>query len=334
MTTYAVENYESLVDDRLLAGIERVEQHWAGKSLKDVAAEMPQTEYIPVDDERAVELLELRPPDALHDTSREIILGLPYLNSVTPHHYIRAKTLQLLAGPSHSVWVLPNNSRGHTAYTFTGKEKIRLARGDMSPLGEMHTRAFEKLHHDLSGGLGAISLTGYSQGGLTALAMAAVNGSSLNIVNVNADEVPSVGDRKAPELASDFKSSSPAKDFFGAIRDAEIPALSQAMNKFRATRDVLRFLLESKTLEGKLMNEAMTGTVNELVQRSINNGVAVKLGRMAGSTLFDPESITVNSDGLRIVTYEGAPFDRLHGTGDNPYAHAFAADHGINPRNR
>lgn len=328
-SNFTVETQQTLVNADMQSGIDRVHQYWEGKNLRDVMAEMPAAQSISIDDMRDVQLVEIEPDLNEADNSRAILLAQPYLNGYTPHHYIRAKTLQLLAGPNHAIWLLPNSVDKKPAYTFTSAERDRLTQGNMMPLGEVFSRAFEIIGGQRKyGGLGALSITGYSQGGLTALAMGAVN-SDLQIDRVNADEAPSIRDRDAKTLSKDFKTSSGFWELRGAVKDSNVKALSQAMNLPRFGVDIARFAAQLGTADAKMLNEAMKGSADYLVERTVRKGVFVKLGYIAGSSLFDPESIDTQSDGLRIVRYEGEMFKYRHPTGDNVISHAVMASHGL-----
>ncbi len=321
------ETYETMLDPELQLGLERVATYWEGKSLPDVVAEMPFADTIAIDAMRDVKLVEIEPEGDDNDPSRTLVVGLPYLNGYTPHHYIRAKTLQLLVAPQSSVWIMPNSVDNKPAYEFTAKQKEMLARGDIMPLGEVQTMAFEKLAERAGRKLGALSLTGYSQGALTVLAMGATN-SMLNIERINADEPPSKTDRTHKQLKKDFLKSSSLGNLRSAVSNAEITALSQAMNIPRLSLDLLKFGINSQKADAKLLHQAMTGSADALVERSLSKGIVVKLGSIAGSCLFDPASISTVSDGLEMVHYNGPQFNK-HATGDTPQLHALMAEQGL-----
>jgi len=328
---FSVETHETLVNPDIQSRIDQVHDYWAGRSFRDVVAEMPAAQPVAIDDMRDVQLVEIEPRLGEADNSRAILLAQPYLNGYTPHHYIRAKTLQLLAGPNHSVWLLPNSVDRKPAYTFTAEEKARLAEGNMLPFGEVFSRAFEVIDRQRKYGLGALSIAGYSQGGLTSLAMGATS-AELNIERINADETPSMTDRDSKTLRKHFQTSTGLTDLPGAVKDAGIHALSQAMNLPRLSLDLARFGKATFTSEAKLLNEAMKGSADYLVERAVAKGILVKLGYVAGSHLFDPESITTESEGLKVVRYDGTMFNRKHATGDNVIAHAVMADQGLRRR--
>lgn len=320
-----VRSYDDIVDPQTAAMIDGAYSYWQGKSLSDVIQEMPEPVHVDIGDDRTVKLIEVAPSGFDHDLDRDIVLGLPFLNGYTPHHYIRAKTLQLLTNPNASVWILPNNGTADQAYDFNSNETKRLATGDIRPLGELYIRAFE----NLSTQVGTLALSGYSQGGLTTLAMAAVGSDRLMIDRVNADEAPSVTDRSAKQLSRDFTRSGGWGDLKGAVKDANIQALSEAMSTPRLVKDIAKFGAASLTKQARLLKQAMSGSAHELVEAAVNNGVHVKLGSVAASKLFEIESIDVNSTMLTTVQYVGAPFEHRHATGDNVIAHGVMANHGL-----
>lgn len=320
-----VRSYDDIVDPRTAAMIEGVYAYWEGKDLHDIEREMPEPVHVDIGDDRSVQLIEVAPSSFDHDLSRDTVLCLPFLNGYTPHHYIRAKTLQMLTNPNSSVWILPNNGTANQAYRFNTNEAKRLVNGDIRPLGEMYIRAFE----NLSTTVGTLALSGYSQGGLTTLAMAAVGSDRLTIDRVNADEIPSAADRTAKQLSRDFARSGGWNDLKGAVADAHIQALSEAMSTPRLAKDIAKFGLASLSKEARLLKQAMSGSAHELVEQAINNGVQVKLGSVAASRLFEVESIDVTSSMLTTVQYVGAPFEHRHATGDNVIAHGVMANHGL-----
>lgn len=320
-----VRNFGDVVCPQTEAMIESVYEHWYGKSYHDVAAEMPEPMYINIPGDRKVQTIEVAPTGSDHDITRDIVLGLPYLNGYTVHHYIRAKTLQLLTHPNSSVWIMPNNGSDKSAYQFNTEENCRLSNGDIRPLAEMQLRAFE----NSSARFGTLAITGYSQGGLTAVAMAAVGSDKLVIDRVNADEMPSRSNRTAKQLGKDFMSSGGLPELKGAVKDANIAALSEAMSTRRLGADLVKFGVTSLGKEAKLLKHAMSGSAQGLIEQAMNNGVHIKVGSVAGSSLLDIESIDTESPLLTAVQYVGQPFDRRHATGDNVIAHAIMANDGL-----
>ena len=322
-----VETYESMMNGQLRSSIERVHNYWSGKSLRDVVEEMPEPTVVSINEMHDVAVVQIEPNSIDYDQSRDILLALPYLNGYTPHHYIRAKTLQLLATPNHNMWLLPNRIGNKPAYSFDSDQRKLLSEGNMSPLGEVYYGAFDAINRDRT--LGAVSVSGYSQGALTALAIAGVNQTSFSIERVNADEAPSQIDRDEKHLQRDFMKSSSLFNLMAAVKNADIKPLSQAMNIPRLVLDRARFSMNSQSSEAKMIHNAMTGSASELVRRAVESGAAVKLGYIAGSTLFDPSSVGYARNGLDIVEYQGAPFDRKHASGDNVVAHAIMALQGL-----
>lgn len=319
--------YESFNNAHSQGVLERIDEYWARRTYTDVLSEMPEPTYVSVDDDRKIKMVEVAPSSRTdHDISHDIALALPHLNAYNPRHYIRARTLQM-ANPNFSVWILPNNIVGNKAYFLNSREKARLAEGDMRPIGEIQMRAFENNRH----GIGNLAVTGYSQGGLTALAMAAVD-SDILVDRVNADEIPSKTNRPITQLIQDFRRSRSAEGLMAAVHDSGIKALSEAVSPKRQQRDIAQFLLTSLTGEGHIMRKAMSGSANKLVETAINRGITVKLGSVAGSKLFDVSSIDtrlLDSPLLTVVQYEGDKFEHMHVTGDNVKLHALMADDGL-----
>jgi hypothetical protein len=320
--------YEDLLENVVEGVLQSVDEYWSERTYDDVLKEMPKATHVPIDENRTVRMIEIAPPDDTHDFEQDIVLCLPYLNGYNPRHYIRARTLQL-TNPNYSLWLIPNNTLGEKSYVFNDEEKARLAGGDMRPLGEIQMRAFEKISH----GISKLAVTGYSQGGLTALAMASID-SGVLVNRVNADEVPSKTNRTVAELTKDFRNSRDTKSLKAAVKDADIPVLSEAMAARHVNWDIAQFAIKSLTTDGNIMRKAMAGSAEYLVDAILSRetDTTIKLGSVAGSHLFDVESIStelLNSPLLEIVQYVGGHFRHKHVTGDNVKAHALMANDGL-----
>jgi hypothetical protein len=319
--------YERLINQNpsYAEGIQRVYEHWANKSLRDVMQEMPEPTYVPIDDNRSVQLLEVQPNDEVDETNT-IALGLPFLNGITPHHYIRAKSLQLMVNPDAPVVMMPNNSSKKIAYELTSNDREHLAKGDIRPIGAIEMLALEQLNKIRS--LGSVSLTGYSQGASTVLAMGAFGSAELNISVINADEAPSKTGRTTKKLKSDFMAGG-MFDVPNEAQDADIDALTDAMSKPKFILDIARFGLQSVRQDSKLLQGAMAGSVDTLVSDVTVSGVPIKLGYVTTSPMFDPESIDKRHPNVRIVGYTGDRFALGHAVGDHVIKHALMAKHGL-----
>lgn len=320
--------YEDLLDNFNEGVLQGVDEYWAERTYDDVLREMPKATHVPIDENRTVRMIEIAPHDDTHDFRQDVVLCLPYLNGYNPRHYIRARTLQL-TNPNHSLWLIPNNTLGEKSYIFNKEEKARLAKGDMRPLGEIQMRAFEKLPQHIYN----LAITGYSQGGLTALSMAAVD-SNVPVNRVNADEIPSKTNRTTAELAKDFRSSRDNRSLKAAVKDADIPVLAEAMAARHVNWDIAQFAIKSLTTEGNIMRKAMTGSAEYLIEAILNRetDIIIKLGSVIGSKLFDVQSINpglLSSPQLSVVQYQGGNFRHKHVTGDNVKAHALMANDGL-----
>lgn len=307
-------------------GVNRVYDYFANKSLDDVMQDMPEPTYVDIDDSRQVQLLELMPDTSDFDPTRTIALGLPFLNGLAPHQFMRAKALQLLVGPEVPVIVMPNNSHKNEAYNFTDDQRLRLAEGNIKPLGEIQVAAFERLQATRRA-LGALQITGYSQGALTALAMGAVGSAELNVTAINADEAPSKMGRRAKELQKDF-SAGGIWDVSDEARDTDIDALMAAQSRPKFIADVVRLFVQSKRRDSRLIQQAMTGSADHLVTIAATSGANIKLGYVQGSPMFNTSSIMTEADNVRLVAY-GQGFDRGHASGDNIIKHALMAADGL-----
>lgn len=318
-------SFEQLREENIL-GVSRVYDYFANKSLADVMQDMPEPTYVDIDDSRQVQLLELMPDTSDVDETRTIALGLPFLNGLAPHQFMRAKALQLMVGPEVPVVVMPNNSSKDSAYSLTDEQRARLAGGNIKPIGEIQVAAFEKLNATKRA-LGALQLTGYSQGGLTVLAMGAVGSAELHVTSINADEAPSKMGRNLKQLKSDFLDGG-MFDVPNEAKETDIDALVEAMTKPKFTIDVARFVAQSLRKDSKLIQYAMTGSAENVVAEAATSGVPIKLGYVKASPMFDPASIMTEDNHVGFVSYR-AGFERGHAVGDNIIKHALMAKQGI-----
>ena len=337
MSSVEIENvYFSALEHEHIEGFARAHEHWAMRDMKSVDAELQElvhrqadTLHVPIDDgARHVQMLYL-PPKGDVDETRTIALGTPYLNGISVPQYIRAKTLQELAAPNVGMYLMPNNTSRNSAYALNPEEQRRLHKGDISPLGEMKMAALEQLNKARP--MGSLALTGYSQDALTVLAMGAAGSNTLHVSMINADEADSKIGRSAKDLQKDFTKPgiTPLRN---AIKDADIDALTQAMNPLRLGRDFFSFSREKPRPDSKAIHYALTGDANYLLDALIYGGTPVKLGFAADTLIFDPESIRPDHDNLRVVRYNGR-YDRGHATGDNVIAHALMAQDGLTQLN-
>lgn len=319
--------HEDFLDPYTEAVLHGIDEYWAKRSLEDVVKEMPEPEYVCIDDERRVRLVEIAPSRKTeHDFSHDIALVLPYLNDYNPIQYMRARTLQL-ANPNYSVWLTPDNRFGSKNSIFNDEEKARVAQGDLRPLGEIQMRTFEKGDHHIY----SLAATGFAQGGMTALAMAAVE-STIRIDRVNADEVPSKKGRSAAQFLKDFDLSRNREGLEAAIKETAIPALTKVMRMRQPDTNKAEFLLRSKTPEGIMLARAMAGSAEQLVGTALENDTMVKLGSVANSQLFDIDSLSpqlLNSPLLTVVRYVGEQFEHMNVSGDNLKLHALMANDGL-----
>lgn len=313
--------------------LERTLKSWQAVTHKENVAATHDAELIEPT-ERTSGAIVLHPKSGEVDESQSIVLAHPYRNGWYgfPHLRIRSEVTRDFVAPNSRVVVLPSNAVGEQYYDlkqFTELERGQMKRGVMDPFGQQQIRTVEGVQKKYA--LGELLLTGYSQGGSTVLSMAAQNNDRLNIVRVNADEVPSKSGRTAGETQTDFRKTS--DNFIKAAQEAGIPALSAVHRLDRAIYGMGKFVFGSlASYDGRLMKKAMAGHVgSDLSQAANTNEVLTKVGFVEGSDLFD-ESITrspgLRAPNLRFVEYHGQGF-RKHGSADNVILHALMARDGL-----
>ena len=115
----------------------------------------------------------------------------------------------------------------------------------------------------------------------------------------------------------------------GQDQQVDIKALTQAMRLHRLMPSLIKSAINSFSPDAALLKEAISGSADSLAFRATNRGATVKLGHVAGSCIFDPDSIKIPADKLWIARYEGEKFHR-HASGHNPILQALMAEHGFN----
>ncbi len=312
----------------LMAGLETLGERWSGKTLADINAEQPQPDHVGVSSDHHVEKVTLDPVDGEYDGT-DIVIPLHFMQGWTPHHYIGARIVQELVFPNSRVTILPN---APDSVPLDDEDKKKMAMG-INVLTEYQMLALEKL------GLGTTALLGFSYGGLTTLRLAGHGSDRLEIVKINADEVPHEEDRGPLKLMRDFDRSSGIPRLKQAIASSGIPPLSEAMDSVGITIDVLRFSKRAAlSKEGRLMGRDMTGTHNDDIARAVHQlgGSNVKLGYIDGSSMFNIDDLDLLSTytpiaprvGPRIVHYFGEDF-YAHAAVDNPILRAGLAYDGL-----
>lgn len=295
--------------------IDSFRERWADKSLNDIYREMPISERIETDVNHSVETVTLEAVDGERDDT-SIVWALPYLNGWTPHHYIRARAMQELAFPNSQVVVLPAES---DSVSITDEDRRTLAMGYGHSIAEQQMKALETLD------LGVVALSGYSWGATTAVELTNIGSDRLEVRGLNIDELPSAAGRSAKELKKDFMKSGSIFALRASVREAEIPALSQAMSIPRMALDLARFGIRSQSKDSKLLAETMTKSAGVRIAKAVKQAGPAnsKVGYIKGSRIFNPISawITQHYKDARIVEYGGRGFHG-HASADNVILHA------------
>lgn len=197
---------------------------------------------------------------------------------------------------------------------LSDEAKQKLADGNYMPYAELLADTLESA--DRVHNFGSLMIPGSSQGALTGLALATKE--TMDIRGVMAFETPSKTDRTALRLALDFNGS--GGGFTGlrdAIKGSEIVAQQDAMKfPIKYGADIGKFTLRSIfNPDARLLGKAMAGSAEYLAApavKALGEG-AVSFYYVEGSSVFDPESISAE-------TQESAPVIRLEGP--EMYAHA------------
>lgn len=318
-----------------------VHEAWQNVNLDDVMHDMNSAQRAAPDataQTAGAVILMPRSVQGDYDQDKTIVLSLPYLNGYKPHHHIRARVMQEYIAPESAVVVLPNGKNDYDLKAILNLQGSEAhTNSTMTRFGEMQMRTLESISAFYP--LGNVALSGYSQGALSSMAMVAAGSDRLHVTHVNADEMPSsvsynekhvCQERSLVQLGKDFAKS--GGDLIGAIKDAEVPALSEVMNKLAIGKDVAKFLLKiPATYDGRILAQAMSGSARKLVSDAVadNEGVNFKVGSVEGSTIFEPLSIGARTrEYIDIVEYYGSGLHK-HASADQVRNHALFVQDGL-----
>lgn len=324
--------------------VDEVRERWQSKTYEDICRETEEaTSIAPTEDSAGIVVLEPQTKDV--DETQSLAIAFPYQNAWWPHHYVRARVAQQIIAPNSRTLVLPNNSIGEEFQYYdldnlSDEDVARMESGSVRPVVEQQVRTLERYSKEQS--LGQLMVTGYSFGGRIAIEMASMGKRDIEIVAVNADEMPSQGGRSKSGLRDDFLKSNkgPAGGLRQAAQSADIPALASAMRRDRMLAGRVRFGLSTLTRSGKLTHAAMTGSmIDRIIWTNHNHpDLPIKLGHIAGSHLFNPDYLDENRKrdtfvqkgvrSLHVVKYDGRNL-QSHASGDNPFVHALTAYDGL-----
>lgn len=210
----------------------------ASRSLEKLLQDMPEVKSAPVDDHTELLYVDM-PAIEDGDSSEAVVLSLPHANGWKPHMYLRARYLQEAAAPEKRLIVLPNNTLGDRAYTLDDEELERVESGDLRPIAEQQARLILQL------GIGRVSLMGYSLGAMDAAVLAKVLKDDAELVTIGVFEAPNVMERSDKELRKGFTAPG-LGGLARAVKESQIPALSEAMKKRKVAWDILKFGLATE----------------------------------------------------------------------------------------
>lgn len=300
----------SEVDDHVLA----VHESYQSKDLDSVKEEMgKQTPG-------SVMLLKNNGGDPEAGIS---VLALPHQQAWKPHMAIRSLIHHKINNPEGVTIVLPNNGFGEKSYDLSESDRKKIHEGDMRPFYEHQASSVEKVLERYSR-LGAVSLDGYSLGGLTVAGIASVGSDRMDVAKVHSYEAPNKQTTPGKLQRAFLSSGTSLKN---AIEDASVPALSEAMKPRLKATDFVKFGLASVIdKDNKALGRGMANPeYASLVEKSLANydDLEFVAGHIAGSKLFDPEVVEYIRDPRFTVDFinEG-PGSHKHTTGDNVMAHA------------
>lgn len=247
--------------------------------------------------------LHILEPRGEVDDSLTVIRFSEHQQAYSPMQHIGAAVVRDVLFPNSRVIMFDNNRFTHTSQAFGEYHEKQLKAGNMRPFAEDCMLAAESL------GVKSAIVTGYSKGGIMAAEFVAAGSDRLTVTHLNIDEAPSKTGRTPKELQKDFLNSCSWGDQRAAMQESGIPALEQLRKAYRLGTDYALFGLASLMSHNRLMHQAMRGSIGDTVDEIIVNSpdVAIKLGKVAGSLLFDESSLTMRAlnGGVDLVEYDG-----------------------------
>lgn len=254
------------------------------------------------------------------------VLALPHQQAWKPSMALRSHMYHAINNPDGLTIVLPNNSVSNRYYQYDGTDRLDIVNGEMDVHYDRQLTTVEGILERFGAYVGPVALKGYSLGGLTALGMAAAGSDRLNVTEVHSFEAPNQ-ETTPKALRKAFMKSGTLGDQRGAIEDAHIPALEQALRFDRLMLDYARFGVASVVNAG---NKALAAGMAEpgyeqLVRRALSQHDRARIyaGHVIGSRLFSPEVVAgINDPRFIVRSIAEGDGNRRHATGDNPVAHA------------
>jgi pimeloyl-ACP methyl ester carboxylesterase len=215
-------------------------EYMADRSPEYLFDEMPPVKVAEVNGKRLL-YAELPAIDSHSQQDEALVLSLPHANGWKPHMYLRARYLQEAAAPEQRLIVLPNSSNRAKAYELTTEELAKVEQGDITPIAERQARLIKHL------GIGRTSLMGYSFGAMEAAVLSRVLAEDAELIALGIFEPTNIMDRSPKELEKAFTKPG-LKPLIKAVKDAQMPALSQVMSQPGLTLDILKFGLAAHPL--------------------------------------------------------------------------------------
>lgn len=299
-------------------------EQWQQKDLSTVVAEMPRPEIINLPDGGQQKVVELSPPSGEYD-GRDIGYVLAHAQSWKPSMYIRQRIAQEILFPDSRMLVFGHNNPRDEWYSLNKEKTDMIKDGDFAPLGETIAAALEAKKSTRR------QLAGWSLGGIVAVATGRASLDTAHVSDVASLDAPNkTQDKKA--LRKDFMVDGLASQA-KAVRDAELPALRNALSKPRLAWDIGRFGLATLQAANAANELGMTHSryEDDILQLAQDSpGTVITLARVANSAINDQgrnEDIVervraeAGQQNVRSIEITGG---QLHGhaTADNPRRHA------------
>ncbi len=212
-----------------------VQGRWAGMSMDDVLARMPEMQTYTRPSGNQIRYGDLVPTGD-YDEEHVLSLRLPIANGLRPHMLIRAVLMQDMLDVPQVVRVFPNDTRGEKTLSINDDEMEDIKTGNFLPIAQLQQASIE---HDF-GNRTVVDVSGYSLGGAIGLNHALIAPTR----SVDVSELPNIALRTPGQLnkaaTNGSLSLSPINK---AILDTGIPVLAEAFGVKHRRTSVKQFLV-------------------------------------------------------------------------------------------
>ncbi len=299
-----------------------VHQRLAATSLEHYVDEMEGLDRVlSLPGDRDLRVIDLRASNEA-DSSKAVVLPLPWGNDYSAAMHIRARALQEYLPEDIRLLVVPNNTDKDRYY------ELHENSAPVKELGHMILAGCEFMEIE------EIAIAGYSQGATVGASMLSESGSfDVNVEAAYLGDPANVVSRTAKQLKKAFVGEG-LGELNQAINDSGLPALSEAQHSrggLDSVKQILglrNVLASSKVKENVMLHEGMTGNDFLMnIHSAINQGFDPKgliVAKMEKSGICT-QQLVVDMVRTGLTKYLDVIQGYNHGGGDNVIDNALRA---------